>query len=171
MKIKENIISKIFEDPARKYYVRELAREAKVSPNSVINAVRGLEKEGLVRKNIKKHIAEISANLDSPFFIARKRVHNLSNIYESGIIDFLVKIYHPKAIVLFGSYSRGDDVGKSDIDIALITEKKETANVGIFEKKLGRKIHLMLLQYERIPDELYVNLINGIVIYGYLDRK
>ena len=171
MNAKDNVLLKIFENPSRKYYVRELAREAKVNPNSVLNVIKVLEKEGLVKKEVKKHVVEISTRLDDPKFLVKKRIFNLSQIYESRIIDFLVKSYRPKAIILFGSYSRGEDVKKSDIDIALITDRKEVAAVEIFEKKLGRKIHLLPLRYKDISDELYINLINGVVVYGYLDKR
>lgn len=171
MNSKERIIAKIFDDPSRVYYIRELAREAKISPNTVISAIDGLEKEGIIRKRAKKHIVEIAANLDSPQFKARKKLFNLSEIYKSKIIDFLIKFYNPKAIIMFGSYSRGEDVKGSDIDIAVIIDKKEIANLEAFEKRLNRHIHLLSVQFKDIPDELYANLINGIVVYGYLDKK
>ncbi|MBS3124573.1 nucleotidyltransferase domain-containing protein [Candidatus Woesearchaeota archaeon] len=168
---KEKIISKIFEDPSKKYYVRELAREAKVNPNSVINAVKHLEKENIVKRKTRRHIVEIFADLDDPAFLRKKRIFNLMQIYDSGIADYLTKYYNPKSIILFGSYSRGEDIKKSDIDIAVITDNEEIINLEVFEKKLSRKIHLLLLQYKKINDELYASLINGISIYGYLDKK
>jgi len=171
MSAKDNVLSKIFEDPQKRHYIRELAREAKVNPNSVLNAIKELEKEDLVKKEVKKHITEISANLNSPLFIAKKRLFNLTEIYKSKIIDFLVENYNPKAIILFGSYSRGEDVKKSDIDIAIVTDKQEIISMEKFEKILNRKIHLSLIEYKKISDELYINLINGIVVYGYIDKK
>ena len=168
---KEKILAKLFEDPSRKYYIRELAREANVNPNSVINAAKKLEKENLIKREAKKHIVEISANIDNPGFIAKKRVFNLSKIYESRIVDYIIKEYNPKSIILFGSYSKGEDVKKSDIDLAVITDKTEIIDLDFYEHKIGRKIHLLLLQYKIIPEELYINLINGIVLYGYLEKK
>ncbi len=171
MSAKDKVLSKIFEDPSKKYYVRELAQEAKVNPNSVLNVVKEMEKEGLVKKETKKHITEIYAILDSPVFTARKLLFNLAKIYESKIIDFLVENYHPKAVILFGSYSRGEDIKKSDIDIAIVTDNQVIINVEKFEKTLNRKIHIVPIEYKKISDELYINLINGIVVYGYIDKK
>lgn len=169
--IKEKVLNKIFEDPSRKFYIRELAREINISPNSVITAVEQLKKEGLVIKTVKKHVIEIAANLESPAFIAKKRIFNLNSLYESGMIDYLVKSCRPKALVAFGSYSRGEDVKKSDIDIAVITDAQEKIDIESFEKKLNRKIHLLLVDYKKISDEFYTSLINGIVLYGFIDRK
>ncbi len=169
MQIQERILAEIFDDPTRRYYIRELARKVKANPNSIINAAKELEKMGLIRKEAKKHIVEIIPNLDSPKFVIKKKIYNLTRIYDSGIVEFLAKRYNPKSIVLFGSYSRGEDVGGSDIDIAVITDETHLAGIIIFEKKLKRKIHLSLMQYRNIPEEMYNSLINGIILYGYLD--
>ena len=130
-----------------------------------------MEKENIVKRKTRRHIVEIFADLDDPAFLRKKRIFNLMQIYDSGIADYLIKSYNPKAIILFGSYSRGEDIKKSDIDIAVITDNEEIINLEVFEKKLSRKIHLLLLQYKKINDELYASLINGISIYGYLDKK
>lgn len=171
MNVREKILEKLFEDPSKRYYVRELARETKTSPSSVARSINELEKEHLIKKEVKRHTVEVAANISEQKFISKKRVFNLSRIYEARIIEELAKTYNPKAIVMFGSYSRGEDIKKSDIDIAIITGKKELANVEEFEKKLKRRIHLLLVEYKEISEELYVNLINGIVLYGYLDKR
>ena len=75
----------------------------------------------------------------------------------------------PKTIVLFGSYRRGEDVEESDIDIFLEC-KKENVNVERFEKKLGRKIQLHFQEnFNAYPKELKNNIINGIVLSGFLE--
>ena len=162
---------KIFEDPSRRYYIRELAREIKISPSNTIKIIDELKKERIIRKEKKRHSVEITANTDNILFIHTKRMFNLVKIYESEIIEHLVKEYNPKAIILFGSYSRGEDVKRSDIDIAIITDEKKIIGLENFEKRLGRKIHLLPMKYKEITDELYSNLINGIVLYGYMDAK
>ncbi|HLC65274.1 MAG TPA: nucleotidyltransferase domain-containing protein [Candidatus Nanoarchaeia archaeon] len=171
MNVKQKIISRIFDNPSRKFYIRELAREIHVNPNSVLNALEELEKESLVKREVKKHIVEITPNLENPHFLAKKRLHNLEKVYDSGVIDFLRKHYNPKAIILFGSYSRGEDVLKSDIDIAVVTSEKYSVSTKIFEKMLNRGIHILLVQNGKIPKELYTNLINGVVLFGYLDYE
>jgi len=44
----------------------------------------------------------------------------------SGLIALLKDKYEePEAIVVFGSYARGEDTSESDIDIAVVTKKKK----------------------------------------------
>ena len=169
MQIRERILSEIFDDPTKRYYIRELARKVKANPNSIINAAKELEKRGLIKREAKKHIVEIIPNLDSPKFAAQKKIYNLTRIYDSSLVEFLVKRYAPKSIILFGSYSRGEDIKGSDIDIAVITDNAHLADIIMFEKRLNRKIHLSLMQYQNISEEMYNSLINGIILYGYLD--
>ena len=74
-------------------------------------------------------------------FIRMKRIYNLNSLYLAGLVDFLVKEYNnPEAIICFGSYSKGEDFEKSDIDIAIINGKEKDIALEKFEKNLGRKI-------------------------------
>ena len=43
------------------------------------------------------------------------------------------------AIILFGSYSRGEDIASSDIDIAIIGAKKKESSFFQFEKRLKER--------------------------------
>ena len=75
----------------------------------------------------------------------------------------------PKSIVLFGSYQRGEDIENSDIDL-FIESKKEKLDINIFEKKLKRKIELHFKEdFTSYPKELKNNIINGIVLSGFLE--
>ena len=60
-------------------------------------------------------------------------------MYESKLIDSLVLKYSNPAIVLFGSFDKGEDSKRSDIDILVVTPLKKTVDVALFEKKLKRK--------------------------------
>jgi len=48
-----------------------------------------------------------------------------------------------------------------------IIGKEKKIDIEKFEKKLGKEIHLMFNEVEKIPKELKNNLINGIVLKGY----
>jgi len=165
------ILKIIYENPTTKFHIRELARFTKLNPNTVINILKDLQKEKMLKVEKKKYITEISANIENQEFINRKRIFNLSQLYDSGLINFLIKEYNPKAISVIGSYSKGEDIEKSDTDIIVIGEKEKYEDLTKFEKILSRKIHLIITEYKKISEEFYVNLINGIILYGYIDKK
>ncbi|MDI6721630.1 MAG: nucleotidyltransferase domain-containing protein, partial [Candidatus Aenigmarchaeota archaeon] len=100
-------------------------------------------------------------------FIRAKRVNNLKKLYDSRIVDYLSEIYDkPEAIILFGSYGRGDDVENSDIDIAVITRSHKELNTEKFEKFMSREVSIHEIDLKKTSTEFHNNLINGIVLEG-----
>jgi len=166
----DKVLGILFDSPTRVFHIRELSRITGLNPNTVINIVKVLCKENIIRKIEKTHVVEISLNLSNSYTINKKRIFNIERIYSSGIIDFLVKRYSPSSISVLGSYSKGEDIEKSDIDIAVITNRKEQADLEDYEKKLGRKIHLLLLDKREISEEFFNNLINGVILYGVIRK-
>jgi len=165
----EKVLDVFLDNPTGKFYIREIARITKLNPNTVLNLVSKLEKKKLIKREKKKHIVEISADINENFK-RLKRIENLRKLYDSGLIDFLKKELKPELISVIGSYSSGEDIKKSDIDIVVIAKKKEI-DLEKFERKLGRKIHLLVVDYNKMSDEFYTNLINGVVLHGYIKKK
>ncbi|PIU89407.1 hypothetical protein COS64_00860 [archaeon CG06_land_8_20_14_3_00_37_11] len=96
-----------------------------------------------------------------------KRADNLKKIYESSLADFLEKEFAGATIILFGSYSRGEDATTSDIDIAVIGRKEKTLNLTQFSRLLERKIIINYYDsWEKIHKHLKENLCNGITLAG-----
>ena len=88
------------------------------------------------------------------------------NIY---LKKFIQKKLMPNSIVLFGSYENGEDTEKSDIDLFLECKKTEISTEK-FEKKLKRRIELHYnTKFNKYPNELKNNIVNGTVLYGYLE--
>jgi predicted nucleotidyltransferase len=165
----EIILREIFAYPTTKYTIRELARKTKLSPPTALRIIRTLQKEGVIRETVVGRASQISANLDSAKYKWMKRLANLKNIYECGIIEGFVDTYNdPQAIILFGSYSRGEDIERSDIDIAVITGHKHIADVSTYEKKLGRAVSVHCITLDRVSEEFKSNLCNGIILHGAL---
>jgi len=70
-------------------------------------------------------------------------------------------------VILFGSYSRGEDTDSSDIDIAVIERKDKILNLDKFEKILNRKININFYDsWKKIDIHLKNNILNGIVFTG-----
>lgn len=172
-KIYDKINEILFEKPSYKFHLREIARLAGVHPNSAKSAAVKLKKEGIAIVEKKKHITEISADMKNQGFAKKKRVFNFKKIYDSGIIEYLSEKLAPESISVIGSYSKGEDIESSDIDIVVLGSLKKPENIDIseFEKMLKRKIHLLTASYKEISDEFFTNLINGMLLYGYLRKK
>ena len=99
-----------------------------------------------------------------------KRAENLILMYEAQLSEFLEEELPGATIILFGSYSRGDDTISSDIDIAIIGRKKEPISLKNFERLLERKIILNFYpSLKEIHKELKENICNGIVLSGGIE--
>lgn len=146
--------------------MRQISRILKVSPPSVSKAITELARENLAK--IKKDLTyEMQANLSNQEFRNMKRVYNLKMVYSSGLFNYLAEKFSLNTIILFGSYSKGEDNEKSDIDIA-IDSKEKLLELEEYEKKLNRKINIEFFDYKKIKKELKDSIINGIVLLGYI---
>ena len=119
----------------------------------------------------------IGLNRDNPKTITLKRVENLRMIYNLGLVDFLEEKFPGSTIILFGSYSRGEDVWineengyKSDIDIAIIGAKEKQIELTKFDKLLERIIIINFYRsFKKIHKNLRDNILNGILLSGSVD--
>lgn len=159
--------------------LRGIARALKKSPTAVSNVLKDLKKEELIK--VKKagniNLLSIEFNRDNENAINMKRVENLNLIYESGLDKFLQDNFPGTAIILFGSYSRGEDIWtneseehKSDIDIAVVGRKDKIINLEKFEKLLEREININFYKsWDEIHRNLRNNILNGIILSGGVD--
>ncbi len=168
--IKEKIKQYFFTNPTIKIRVRQIERTLNLSLPSIIRYVRELEKEGILKKVDTSGVIFYTTNRSSKFFLIQKKLHNLNKIYESGLVDFLIKELSNPTIIIFGSFSRGEDIENSDIDIYIETPSKKKISVNNFERVLKRNIQLFI--HRSIDDiknkELANNIINGIVLNGFI---
>lgn len=159
---------KIFLDsPTESFRLRELSRISKISPLSVMNYLKEFEKKDLIKRYKKRGIPFYTAIRDNEKFVLYKKISIIYELNESGLIAFLWEKLSPEAIILYGSYAKGEAIENSDLDFFVIGKEKDI-KINEFEKKLNKKVHLMFeADVEKIPKELKNNLINGIVLKGY----
>lgn len=162
-----------FINPTKVHYLMDISRNIGLAHTSVKKNLNRLIELGLVNKLFERKGARkfpiYKANIDNRIFRRYKHMHNLNSILESSLIEFIEEKLTPKSIVLFGSYSRGEDTESSDIDL-FVECKKEELNLEKFEKKLMRKAELHFNEnFTSYPKELKNSIINGIVLSGFLE--
>ncbi|MFC1682350.1 nucleotidyltransferase domain-containing protein [Nanoarchaeota archaeon] len=160
----------IFVDEPRKiHYIKQISKKINLAPTSVKIHLRNLEGEGLIVKKQGERFEGFVANRDDKNFLFYKMIANLINIKVSGLLDFLKDSLYPQAVILYGSYLRGEDVETSDIDLFILAKSKKRLELQKFEKILKRNIHLLIEKdWRKIPKELKLEVINGFVLNGYL---
>jgi predicted nucleotidyltransferase len=150
------------------FRIRELSRKIKLAPLSIMNYLKEFEKKGLITIYKKESIPFYRAQRDSIEFKRYQKISIQYELYDSGIIDFLWEKMNPEAIILYGGYSKGDAIESSDIDLFLVCPEGKV-DISIYEKKIGKEIHLLMNPLKKIPEELKKNLVNGIILNGYLN--
>lgn len=168
MSNKNKLLDYFFLNPTAKLRVREIERKVKIPLPSVIRYCSELEKEGfLVRMQIS-NIFVYCANRANKRFLFKKKLFNLEQIY--NLVEYLSKESYNSLIILFGSYSRGEDIETSDIDLFI---EGKSIDVSLFEKKLQRKVQIFAFnKLEEVPNpKLQNSILNGIVLNGYIDAE
>lgn len=172
------VMRHFFKYPATEFTLTEVAEFTGLSKATVYKILKNLNQAGFVTIVDLDVVWRIIANSQDWAFKREKIAHNLGMIIRSDIIPFLIeKFNNPRCIVLFGSYRRGEDGKGSDIDIAVeVSEDVETKQFSFEEFKsieddLGRRIVVLVFNRKNIDDNLFVNLANGVVLYGLLEAS
>src|SRR3989338_1241656 len=170
----DKLLLRFIREPERAFHVRELAQIVKKYPTTTSKYLKTYQKNGILVFERKLNHLLFKANTNSPLFKEIKRTQNIRQLQKSGFITYLKEQYHePEAMILFGSYAKGEDGPRSDIDLLIITPLKKEQELKRFEKRLGRPIQLFLKSREDIEKmkvknkELLNNWINGVVVEGY----
>ena len=166
---KEKILGLLFNFPLRTFHIREISRILNISAPSISKAVKKLEKESMIISK-KGVVYEIKANIDNLDFKQSKRAHNLKSVYDSGLFNYLYENFQLDNIILFGSYSKGEDTEKSDVDIA-IESKEKNLELSKYEEKINRRINIEFIDFSKLKKELKESIINGIILSGYITLK
>ncbi|MEK6844370.1 MAG: nucleotidyltransferase domain-containing protein [Nanoarchaeota archaeon] len=164
-------VLKVFLDsPTHKFKIREIGRIINLAPTSIKNHIDILEKKKIIikKKEMNYNTYTYYSNKDNPDFIFLQQQSIISELYYSNIINELWEYLAPKAIILYGSYAKGEATENSDIDLFIIGKEKnlDTSN---YEKRLNKKLHINFSEsFNNLSNELKNNIINGKILKGYL---
>ena len=169
--IKNRIKEYFFLNPTMKLRVRQIERELKAPLPSVIRYTKELEKEGILKSTKITNITAYSADRTSKTYLLEKKLFNIHQLQVSGLLDFLKQEGGNPVVIVFGSYARGEDIEKSDIDLYIELPTKRKMNLEKFEKILQRKLQVFVYKniHELENKELANTILNGISINGFIE--
>lgn len=164
----QDITRLFFENPAREFQIRGIARELKIPKTTVSYHIKDLLKRKMILKSRKGVFPSFRADESGQIYRFYKIQDSLSKILESGLIDVISRHANPKCIMLFGSFAKGEYGADSDIDI-FVQAHDTKLSLEKIEKKLKHKINLLFEDnISRLSPELLNNIINGIKLAGYI---
>lgn len=169
-----------FSYPNKEMSLNDLATNLEISKTTARKIVFQLIEDGFLVKEELGKVWRIFVNRNHFYNRTIKICYHLEHIYLNlpWIMQEIYKSYpNPLAVVLFGSYRKGDDDENSDIDIAI--EILDNNNIQIKElgiiSQLGYrknvKINLHIFSRNKIDLNLFNNIANGIVLDGFLEVR
>ena len=165
------VFSRFAKNPTRPYQIRELSREINLATTSIKLHLKDLEKNDFIKQEKVGVYKAYKANFNYENFRFYKKLFNLMALNECGLIRELEKQLAPDVIILFGSYSKGEDIENSDIDIFALSKEKNI-ELKKYEKSLDRKIQLFFSEdLNKLPKELFNNILNGVILSGFIRWK
>ncbi|MBS3135591.1 nucleotidyltransferase domain-containing protein [Candidatus Woesearchaeota archaeon] len=177
----QKVLYWFFSFPGRNIGLNELSSALRISKTTAKKVVVDLEKEGFLKRKVYGKTWVISCDVSHNFNFTKKVAFNLAMVfgaYRSGlkgrINDF---VGNAQAVILFGSYRKGDDTEKSDIDIAVEVVGNADLKIiqlGIMQQFGYRKdvpINLHVFSRNKVDINMFSNIANGIVLEGFLEVK
>lgn len=170
--------------PYDSFTLTEVSEKSGISKSATSTTIKQLEKDGYVIVGNIANLLRIKFNTVNLAAIGYKISTSLMAIYASGVVNYLAQKWgHPKAVILFGSVRKGEDGPGSDIDIAIQMDNDKDVEIITlqqmhdddarkleeFEQKFERKFKFLFFDKKKIDNNLYLNLINGIALYGLLE--
>lgn len=175
---RQKILEIFFKFPEKEFSLSELAKLAGVAKANIGKILDDFYKSDIIEITKLSKIWRIKANQNNWHFVKSKIFYNLNFIYQSGLVEFLIESFNnPKSITLFGSFRKGEDISSSDIDIAIESDDfKDYEVVGLvyliaFEKEIGRKIQIHKFNRKNVDINVFNNIANGVVLFGFLEVK
>ena len=174
----QKVLFWFFSFPYKKVGLNDLVKQLKISKTTANKVITRLIKEDFIRKEVAGKTWRLSCNVEHEYNKSKKICYNLNMVYQSGILEEIYKKFkNPRAIILFGSYRKGDDTETSDIDIAIEVlgdEKLKIKELSIFKQFGYRKnisVNLHIFSRTKINNNLFSNMANGFVLDGFLEVK
>ncbi|HLD39243.1 MAG TPA: nucleotidyltransferase domain-containing protein [archaeon] len=170
--LQQEILRFLFINSGEAFNARGLAMPLGVSQPAIAKALPLLKKYEFIRvsKDRKSKRLSIELNMENPLVIGLKRADNIRQIYESGLVEFLKENFPSCAVIVFGSFAKGEDTHKSDIDIAIIGTKNKDLDLSDFEKKFMKEIRINFYKsLKEINNELKSNILGGILLSGWIE--
>ncbi len=181
---KRKIVELFLKYPKREFTVNELSRISGISYATAWRFVQKLDESGIIFTHAIGHSLVCSLNESAPFLSRIKTALDIeSSPHLLSAKDFTKRakeINGVKKIILFGSVSKGTEKLSSDVDIAVIIDKKgkaleriiTLAADKIMQKSRMRIIPMIMTEKEAYEDRQFAEeLGKGVIMYERAKRS
>ncbi len=129
----------------KEYHLREISKVTKLAPSVVFYELQNLKKINLVTYEKKANLVIYSINQNNPI------IQDLKNIFiKTDLVGEVIKQKlenKVKYCLIYGSFAKGTETSKSDVDLLVVSEMKEEELLNLIiplEKEINRDINYIL---------------------------
>ena len=124
------VIDVLISRPARRFTIRELSKEARTPYSTTWRLVQDLDSLGIVVSERLGASRVLSLNQESPIVAELKGLASLElaphRIAARDFAQRLTGVPEVRQAILFGSVARGSEAATSDVDIAIVIQRKDS---------------------------------------------
>ena len=168
---------KIFlNNPDHPFYTKEISRNTGIGSGTVNNFLKNIHKDNILTKEIVGNVHLYNLNNESEIVKQIKILNTIINLKKINLIEEFIKNDNSiLSIILYGSHANGEYDSKSDIDLLILTNKKNQFSNTIqkLENKIKKIISPQIFtisDWQKIKEKdiiFYESIIrNHIVLYG-----
>lgn len=134
------VLAYIIENPGREFIEKEIQKATGISKGGVNSALRDLAQKKLVERKRRGRMYFYTTQVNNPFIKQLKVLKNIARL--SPLVKKLKGL--SQKIILFGSWSRGENLKDSDIDLCILTNSGEEVQQIIKKTSLRNKLQLII---------------------------
>jgi predicted nucleotidyltransferase len=143
-KSRVKILELLLLNPTGEFHLREIARQTRVSAPYVKREMANLMELGLVLRRSQGNLTLFRLNRDSVIVEELKRIFLKTESFGRFIRDSLDEVGEIRFALIYGSFARGEEGERSDIDLLVVGDVDERRMLDIVEKvevRAGREVN------------------------------
>ncbi|HEV8660690.1 MAG TPA: winged helix-turn-helix domain-containing protein [Thermoanaerobaculia bacterium] len=151
--VRQGVLGVTFRDPARWWYLSELANALDTSPSSLQREVDALTSTGILEKRVDGRRTYYRAHAKSALFDELRGIVTKTMGVPAEIHAALAPLASRITLaMIYGSVARGTDRADSDVDVLVVSDdvmlEELYRRLARAERKLGRKVNPTLYTTE-----------------------
>ncbi|MDD3628823.1 MAG: nucleotidyltransferase domain-containing protein [Actinomycetota bacterium] len=174
-KTRKAILELYFNNPEKKYYLRQLERITGFPVSNIRREMLKLEKTGLFEKEKQGNLVYYFLNTDSPIFNDVKNILDKTIGVEHKLKESLNDLKGLTKAFIYGSFADKTYDTLSDIDIVVsgkIDENELIEKIAALEKRLGREINYLIYSDEEFSRVDHINkILDNFKLYVSIKNK
>ncbi len=150
------ILKLLFLNPATEFHLNDIARKAGLAPSVAAKGCAVLLSLGLVKKSMRGNLTLYEINNESVIHEELKRIFMKYELLDELLASKL-RTERVKYALIYGSFAKGTEGGRSDIDLLVVGSIDEDAllkSINEVERKTGREVNYVLWNEKEFAEKV-----------------